>query len=184
MRPQPTAHSVCPCGSKMASWRRSRCFGSRRCFFRVMVPVLLLYGFIIVYLLHTDVFGTYPMIIIDRSVKSSHRMPVLVRQPLRANRALLRKRRRGRRARLQCIELIILSISLCLYMAIVSRITMTMCNTKDECSLQDVPSRLSPNLLLILIFSNAVGEEAKEKRDAIRATWAKDLQDSSSIYCR
>ena len=162
--------------AKMASWRRSRCFGSRRCFFRVMVPVLLLYGFIIAYLLHTDAFGTYHMIIIDRSVKPSHSVPVLVRQPLRA--------RRGLRARLQCIELIILSISLCLYMAIVSRITMTMCNTKDECSLQDVSSRLSPNLLLILIFSNAVGEEAKEKRDAIRATWAKDLQDSSSIYYR
>ena len=37
--------------SKMASWRRPRCSSSRRCFFRVMVPVLLLYGFIIAFLL-------------------------------------------------------------------------------------------------------------------------------------
>ena len=60
-------------------------------------------------------------------------------------------------------------------MAIASTIRMTVCTAKDECSLKDVPARLSPNLLLILIFSSAVGEEAKEKRDAIRATWVKDL---------
>lgn len=70
---------------------------------------------------------------------------------------------------------------------------MVTCSANDHCysSMQDTalaPSNLSPNLLLILIFSSAVGEEAKEKRDAIRATWVKDLsidlQDSSSIYYR
>ena len=66
---------------------------------------------------------------------------------------------------------------------------MVTCFGNDNCSVQDTapaPSDVSPNLLLILIFSTAVGEEAKKKRDAIRATWAKDLnidlQISSSIH--
>ena len=68
---------------------------------------------------------------------------------------------------------------------------MVTCSANDHCSVQDITpalSNLSPNLLLILIFSSAVGEEAKEKRDAIRATWTKDLDidllDSSSVYYR
>ena len=44
----------------------------------------------------------------------------------------------------------------------------------------------SPNLLLILIFSNAVAQEAKDKREAIRATWASGLtnQEGSRVHYR
>ena len=59
----------------------------------------------------------------------------------------------------------------------------------SDCSLQDPLTSeitvLSPNLLLILIFSNAVGE-AKDKREAIRETWASGLtnQEGSRVHYR
>ena len=60
--------------------------------------------------------------------------------------------------------------------------------TASDCHLQDpLPlAKLSPNLLIILIFSNSAAGEAKHQRDAIRATWARDLsnQESSPIHYR
>ena len=54
--------------------------------------------------------------------------------------------------------------------------------TESDCSL---PAAFSPNLLLILIFSSAVGE-AKDKREAIRATWASGLtnKEGSNVHYR
>ena len=60
--------------------------------------------------------------------------------------------------------------------------------TASDCHLQDpLPlEKLSPNLLIILIFSNSAVGEAKHQRDAIRATWARDLsnQEGSPIHYR
>ena len=60
--------------------------------------------------------------------------------------------------------------------------------TASDCHLQDpLPlAMLSPNLLIILIFSNSAAGEAKHQRNAIRGTWARDLsnQEGSPIHYR